>query len=346
MVNHPMLVLGLRNERLVAGRFDELTNLAELASHLREAKGSRIANEFLLNGIGLRLNQSLDDNYYREALDYHLGLLFAHLRQPELAAEHIAHANVLPASGGDLVFSGQVEQSLRLYEHQSRAAARGIPSILIASMPRAGSVSLTQSLAATLDAPVIRISAGHFPDYSLIPSWLNSFSPGGAIAHDHFGASPFNLRVLREAGWRDVFVLARDPRASAASLIQLEISKMGQSYPAEILEDRIVETALTCCIPWIRSWLAAQAAPDMRLHWIKYQEATRDMVGAVKRVLDILRPVYPVLGELLDGQIQEVTGNFRRGEDEAWRSMVGVAGQRRLWEAISTEAAELLDLQP
>jgi hypothetical protein len=88
-------------------------------------------------------------------------LLFAHLGRPEQASDHLA-PHVLPGTIDDMMFSEQVEQSLRLYEHQSAAAARRMPSILIASLPRSGSVSLTLSLAAALDAPHMRISVGHF----------------------------------------------------------------------------------------------------------------------------------------------------------------------------------------
>jgi hypothetical protein len=346
MVKHPLLVLNLPNKQTISGRADELGNLAELAGLIQRAKGSRVANEFLLEGVGLKLNPNLNEVFYQEALDYHLGLLFAHLLRPQLASEHLARSHSLPTTGDDLMFTEQTEQSLRLQEHQLAAAARRMPSILIASLPRSGSVSLTQTLAAALDAPVMRISTGHFPEYVLIPSWLNSFSPGGAIAHDHLGATPFNLQVLKDAGWRDVFVLVRDPRAAAASLVQLERSNLERSSATENLESRVIEVALTCCIPWVHGWLAAQTGTELRLHWITYLESTRDMAGTVRRIFGILRAGYPALDELLEAPIQEMTGNFVRGDDEAWRSMVGAAGQRRLWEAISPEAVELLGLKP
>jgi hypothetical protein len=346
MVKHPTLVLNLPDKQAVSARADELANLAELAVLIQQAKGSRIANEFLLDGIGLKLNASLNEGFYQEALDYHLGLLFAHLLQPELANTHLARSHTLPTAGDDLMFNEQVDQSLRLYEHQSAAAARGMPPILVAGLPRSGSVSLTQSLAAALDAPVLRISTGHLPEHVLVRSWLNSFARGGAVTHDHFGATPFNLGVLRDAGWRDLFVLVRDPRAAAASVAQLQRAKMARSSAADNLESGIIEEALTGFIPWVDGWLAAQAETELRLHWIKYLESTSDMAGTVRRILGVLRAGYPALDELLETPILEVTGNLVRGDDEAWRSMVGAAGQRRLWEAISPQMVELLDLRP
>jgi hypothetical protein len=245
-----------------------------------------------------------------------------------------------------MLFESQVAESLLLHQHQWKAAARAMPSILLASMPRAGSVSLTQSIAVALDAPVMRISAGHFPDYVLVPTWLNSFSPGGAVAHDHFGASPFNLQILKNAGWREVFVLIRDPRASAASSVRHELPVANRPDAAEELEHRIVELALNSYIPWLHEWVAAQAMPELRLHWIKYRDSTGDMSGTVRRVLEVLRADHPALDPLLAKPVPEVTGNFVHGDDDAWRSLVGTEGRGRLWDAISPQAAELLGLQP
>jgi hypothetical protein len=69
------------------------------------------------------------------------------------------------------------------------------------------------------------------------------------------------------------------------------------------------------------------------------------MAGTVRRILSVFRADHPVLDELLEAPIVEVTGNFVRGDDEGWRSMVSAAGQR-LWEAISPATVELLSLKP
>jgi hypothetical protein len=329
----------------VSSRYDELSDLAELAEPIRQARGSRVATEFLLHGIGIRLNPLRNEAYYQEAFDYHLGLLLAHLGRPEQAVDHIERSHVLPGSGGDMAFSDHVAESLRLHELQSEAAARGMPSILIASMPRAGSASLTQSLAGTLAAPVMRVSAGNIPFYALVPGWLNSFSPGGAVAHDHFGATPFNLRVLQEAGWRDLFVLARDPRASAASFVRPESLAANGLHSAETVEQRIIEKALSSYIPWLDGWIAAAPALGQRLHWLTFKDTTADMPGTVRRILQVFRSDYPAVGEIIDGPVLETKANFLRGDDEAWRSMVSAEGRRRLWAAIPPAMAELLDLQ-
>ena len=71
----------------VEARHFDLVNAGDYAQYVRNIKGNRVANEVLLDAIGLTLRPELDNDYYREALEYHLGLLYAHLGQPERAAE-------------------------------------------------------------------------------------------------------------------------------------------------------------------------------------------------------------------------------------------------------------------
>ena len=156
----------------------------------------------------------IGDAYYGEALDYHLGTLYAHIGEASLAAEHLARSNSLPTGGGDLLFADQVREGMALRSLQEAAKQRGIPSILISSMPRAASASLVQSIVTTLDIPILRFSAGKFANYVVIPRWLSLFLQGGAVAHDHFGATPFNLRALEDCDVKDVFVLIDRPPLS------------------------------------------------------------------------------------------------------------------------------------
>lgn len=340
--HQPMLALKLSRVE-VAARISELTNLAEMVEYIRSIKGNRIAGDLLVNGIGLTLDPQCDENYYREALDYQLGLLYAFLKRPEQAAEYFRRSAVLPFSGGNLVFSDSVTDSLDLHQQQLGAAARGMPSILIASMPRSASASLTQSISATLGVPVLRLSAGDFPDYVLVPRWLDILSLGGAVTHDHFGASPFNLKVLANAGWRDVFVLARDPRASSASSFNLGETMQGQS--GNTAEQSIIETALSCFIPWLNEWAEAEV-PGLRVHWLRSKDVTSNMDSVIQRMMQTLLPGGPALASFLDAPVQEIKANFVVGDDDAWRQHVGPADRQRLWDTISAKAKERMNLTP
>ena len=179
---------------------------------IQRGTGNRAANQILFDKIGLNIWDALDEGYCAEALEYHLGLLYAHIGEPEEAAAHMARSGTFAGAGGYRIFSDHQSGALELRRQQEAALQRGIPSLVIASMPRSASASLTQTLATALDIPIMRVSCGRYPNSYLIPRWLlNEFSRGGAVLHDHFGALPYNLAALRESGVCDVFV--RCPRS-------------------------------------------------------------------------------------------------------------------------------------
>ena len=255
----------------------------------QQQRGNRAGNQAIIDKIGLDARLVQGEGYWGEALDYHLGLLYAHIGEPEKAADHFDRSRTLPSDGGDQVFAGHQRDSLELRRHQDLARQRGIPSPLIAAMPRSASASLTQTLATMLDAPLMRVSCGQLPSFYLVPRWLNSFSPGGAVLHDHFGAVPFNLKTLREGGVRRVFVRVRDPRPAAASTINLSNRKFG--IPDDIdHESQVIQLCEQAFIPWVATWLAAAADPatGMKIHWLTQPshaiaEMARDILTASRR---------------------------------------------------------------
>ena len=330
----------------VRARFSELTALAEIVGQVRGTHGNRVAVELLLNGVGMTPTTVRNEPYYGEMLDYQLGLLLAHLDQPEAAADLIRRSNALPHSAGNGLFPDIIAEGLELHAQAMAATARGMPPILIAAMPAAGSASLTQSIAATLDMPVVRLSAGAFASYVLMPSWVERFSAGGALTHDHFGATPFNLRVLEAMGWKQVFVLIRDPRAAATALVRKEMTAYGRALQGEGVGRRIVEFATQSYIPWLNLWLAAEDRSMLQIHWIRYGEVCADVGTVVRRIIDILQSDHPALVAIRDTPTRTVTANFAVGHDESWRTLVTPEAARALWQAIHPRAVELLDLKP
>jgi len=327
-------------------RFSELTALAEIVGQVRSTHGNRVAVELLLNGVGMTPTTVRNEPYYGEMLDYQLGLLLAHLDQPEAAADLIRRSNALPHSAGNGLFPDIIAEGLELHAQAMAATARGMPPILIAAMPAAGSASLTQSIAATLDMPVVRLSAGAFASYVLMPSWVERFSAGGALTHDHFGATPFNLRVLEAMGWKQVFVLIRDPRAAATALVRKEMTAYGRALEGEEAARRIVHLAAAAVIPWLNLWTAAEERTALRIHWICYDEVCADVGAVIQRIIDILQPDYPAVAAMRDNPTRAVTANFAVGDDQAWRTLISAEAARSLWPAIASRAVDLLGMEP
>jgi hypothetical protein len=333
-----------------AHRIDEqhLAAVRQIIAEVLQAqalRGDRAGNQAIIDKIGLDARLVQGEGYWGEALDYHLGLLYAHIGEPEKAAEHFERSHTHPGQGGNQIFDGHQRESLELRRHQELARQRGMPSPVIAAMPRSASASLTQTLATLFDAPLMRISCGRFPNFYLVPRWLNSFSPGGAVLHDHFGAAPFNLKTLREGGVRRVFVRVRDPRPAAASAINLSNRKFGM--PDDIDHERqVIRLCEQAFIPWVATWLAAAADPatGIKIHWLT--QPSHAIPEMARDVLTALAPDYPALKPYLRADVAEVRANFVTGDDEAWRNGISKAGQERLWSAMPQDVKDFLALRP
>ena len=332
---------------IVRARYSELMTLAEHVEMARSSRGNRRALELLLNVIGTTPNPNRDEDYFGEALDYHLGHLYAHLYEFDKAATHLNRSNTHPHSGGDLLFSEQSAEALALHAKQLEAIARGLPAILIASMPRSASASLSQTIQATLGVPIMRPSLGSFPNYTLMPRWLMLFLRGGAVTHDHFGASPFNLKVLSDAGVGDLFVLARDPRAAAASALRLGERQGEFPLGARMFGEALVEMSVLHITPWVTDWLAAeeQVGNKLRFHWIASDEARSNVAETVQRIVSVFRHTHPTAASLAATKVEEVRANYVQGDDDAWRGSVDEEGRDRMWKAIPQRAREILQLE-
>ena len=177
-----------------------------------------------------------------------------------------------------------------------------------------------------------------------MPRWLNAFSRGGAILHDHFGAEPFNLKTLREGGVLDVFVRIRDPRAAAASAIYRHDRNLGIPGDTDA-ESRVLSLCVESFIPWLTKWIAAATAVEsgLRIHFLT--QPSKLICEAAWEILSTLSSEYPILDEHLKSSLPEVTANFVTGDAEAWRKGIGSSGQEQLWEAIPQSAKVLLALQ-
>ena len=249
--------------------------IAAEALAIQRGRGSRRANDFVLNHIGIRGSLDNDQSYFTEALHYHLGLLHAHAADPVEMAQQLRQSHTHADRRKRSSVPDQVNLSHVLRERQLAAMKRGLPPILIACMPRSASATLTYTLARALDIPVLHISAGSFPNHFLVPSWLNMFLEGGAITQDHFAANDFNLGVLQGRGPRDIFVLIRDPRAAARS--QVHHLARGRDGGAEPLARRIERQCIENFIPWLQAWIDCVNNKKLpfRIHWLTYGEVCR-----------------------------------------------------------------------
>jgi hypothetical protein len=216
---------------------------------------------------------------------------------------------------------------------------------MFSCMPRSASATITHVLARVLDVPVLRFSVGRFPDYYVVPSWLDMFLEGGAVNQDHLGPSEFNLGVLSGRDFRHLFVLARDPRAAARSQVHFNARVGGLPGP---LEASIEEECVSRFIPWLQRWIdcSANGSLPFQVHWLSYREVCSDPAAVVRKIVGTLQWDYPALRPYVDlVKVPELKLHFVTGDDDAWRAEVGDATKQRLWSACSSDVRNLLKLE-
>ncbi len=320
----------------------------EQALRIRQGRGSRAAVAALVAELGVRVPLG-EESYFAEAFDYYVGMIYAVVGDEQRTIHHLERSNTLPATGDFAIFEDLVRDSLAINRLRGDAAARGIPSFIIASMPRAASATLTHTLGAMLDIPHVRISAGAFSTYVIVPRWLNVVKPGGAVLHDHFGASPCNVDTLRRNDVSEVFVLIRDPRAAAVSLTELDRREHPEIISHTKFSEAVLDIYLSAFIPWLSGWLevARNPASGLKVHWITSAAVISDIGSVWRLIYGVLAPRYPALVAYQNAVPVLLPRNIvNGGNTESWREFIDEADRRRMWEALPKEVVTLLDLAP
>jgi hypothetical protein len=226
------------------------------------------------------------------------------------------------------------------------------------AIPRSASATLTHTLARAIGAPVVHTSVGRFPDYFLVPSWLDMVMEGGAITQDHFSASDFNVGVLSGRRLRNVFVLIRDPRAAARSQVHFlaregnDTGALGQLSVGRgripWLQLRIERECIDNFVPWLQGWinLAKQTDLPFRVHFLTYREVCEDLAAAICKIATILQGHHPAMSAYATCRtVEEVRMHFVSGNDQAWRAEVDDETRERLWAACTSDMKSLLELE-
>ena len=234
-----------------------------------------------------------------------------------------------------------------------QARARGVPAIVVASMPKSGSEFLCYSIAETMGAPIARASIGDPLLGVIVESWMREIARGGCVLHDHFSGRPENVAALRACGIGEIHVLVRDPRAVAFSLINMELelgtaaetsAAPGEARAARPDPFANFGNSVRVVSRWLESWIdAGESGIEVRL--VRF----RDLV---ERPFEVIGGVLARCGatgfeeKLAETLARRGKGsNFRKGDDNAWRSEASPFAALQGWNAIGPRVRELLGLQ-
>jgi hypothetical protein len=179
------------------------------------------------------------------------------------------------------------------------------------------------------------ISTGVFTSERLLPKQLaRQLSAGRYVIGAHAPASYHNLRALGEAGVRRIAILIRDPRdatvswthhlrslgATMRNFNSLAMHIPGEYYNwphAKQLEYQI-RTFMPAAVNWIESWLEAPLlAPELEIHYVAFEELSRDPVSMFSRVLTFYGCDDHDLSMIKPAQ--SGVRHFRKGKSGQWR---------------------------
>ena len=227
----------------------------------------------------------------------------------------------------------------------SESRAR-LPSILINTMPKSGSIYLSRMVASSLgiEFSLKPLAHGFFPTYFMIPDALERFSGGDVVRQEHFDASPINLTLCGRNIDRMVLHV-RDPRQAMLSWTH-HVNRLLKLHPNGInftihqppdgfldwpFDDQLdwhIDRHLVSLVAWLRQWLVAdQTKPSLKILWTTYEELVNDERVLFDRILEF----HEIPVDRFDFRPPEKTMqvHFRAGQPDEWQAALTAEQKRR-----------------
>jgi hypothetical protein len=215
----------------------------------------------------------------------------------------------------------EVERVLQLREAN---IAKGLPSALLVTQGKSGSVSVSSIFNSGFNLPSFAYSLVHL---KVIPGWLKDYMRGGACYVTHLRPTSENIGLLKKAGVNKVIVHVRDPREAFISAVHHhshynyqtpdydneQFRQMPLSHKAELLMQWYYQP-----ITWILDWLRAERS--LSIHFSTFNEFVHDKERFVNRYLEFYDGDRALFNREDALTTHEGTDyHFRTGKTNAWQ---------------------------
>ena len=238
-----------------------------------------------------------------------------------------------------------------------RARARGLPTLLLVTLPKSASETIWNRLAAGLGLPTTHLSLGLFPHCCLLPSRLRRAAVGGLSAKEHILPSTHNLESLREVGLTRLLVHLRDPRQAVLSwahFVSGDVAhrRMGAVWrstvpPRAVLErgfpavlDWCIDRVLPLYVRFAEAWVARADKADSpwRVRILTFERFLREPTAYMEEVLEH----FAIDPALFDSEAAAAAASFhqRRGRPDEWREVFTRAQKARARRILPAELCE------
>ncbi len=226
----------------------------------------------------------------------------------------------------------------------------GIPPIFICTLPKSGSLYISEMIRSSLVLQDVRISLDLYPRDYLIPEMVSFLAAGGVSSWEHTDPSDRNLEILKSAGLTRFVLHLRDPRQTAVSFIHhIDRNLTGENlfyrwrFNPRIPEwynrapfgrkvDWYLETRFTADIEWIRRWLAVARSEEFEILVTHFEDLRGNEAKYLEHIVKFFR--IPDLPRKFDVPDPTMSAHFRSGALEEWRSVCSPAQQENMWQTI------------
>ncbi len=345
---------------LEAGRLAEARHLFE---QLRLSAPDHPTALTMLSVIAFRLGEDALGEAYRErAIAVYRGHLQQAPGEPGLLAPLV---NLLLAKGLEReaeACSRELELALNPIRSDTAAfcarwrsaRARGLPTLLLVTMPKSASETIWNRVAAGLDLPQTHLSLGLFPHCCLLASRMRQARQGGLTSKEHILPTAHNLALLWEHGIDRLVVHLRDPRQAVLSwahFVQEDVAqrRMGaiwrSTVPPRAVLDRGFEAVLDWCIDTVlprfvdfaRAWgeCAGQGGNLPRIRILTYERFLADPGD----YMEVLLGHFDIPAETFDAQAAAAAASvhLRQGRVDEWRTVFTRAQRARVNRLVTAE---------
>jgi hypothetical protein len=237
------------------------------------------------------------------------------------------------------------------YKLIRRPRPRAVPSLVVVTTPKSGSMFLAHTLARTLKLERIDISPGYFPiDHADLKA-MTELAMGGYIAQAHLSACQINLNILSR--YCDKWVVHfRDPRAALLSwthhkdrpnikddpkmdlrTVPLEPAAYHSSMSFTEKLDWQIDHHLPNLIQWMEGWCQVIDNPEYkdRIVVSNYENIVGRDEMFIRSLLDSLGRQGPPSIELA---AKDRRSHYRKGEVDEWRAALTPEQAERATNAI------------
>jgi len=267
-----------------------------------------------------------------------LGSRGSHVRFGDWLGENsrdLAGTLLIPSSGS--------REALDLAARQRNAALeRGLPSPILVTQAKSGSVSVSNILASGFSLPTLV--------YSLLPlivigRWLDEYMRGGALYVTHLNPAKPSIEVFAQHKASPIIVHARDPRQILVSTYEHY-----RKYPAQANSglraamkesekkgmEVVMDTFYADIVSWTRRWL--EASSRLPITFMTFEEFVTDK----PRYVDRLLAAYGGDTRYFDkaaalGEQATIDYHRRLGSIDEWRTRVPKHLVARMNEAMPPE---------